>query len=81
MCGPGDPKIELPPGTDSFQMELTPSGHLGLPCGDYPELTVDKLGHPGVSADDHAVNLLSNKAEAPATHEDKRTTVEDPNPQ
>eukprot|EP00974_Lingulodinium_polyedra_P104496 10115224-Lingulodinium_polyedra.AAC.1 len=34
FCGPGDYDMErtLPEGTDSFQLELAPSGHLVLPC-------------------------------------------------
>ena len=37
FCGPGDTKLDLPPGSDSFQLELSPSGHLVLPCGRYEE--------------------------------------------
>ena len=37
FCGPGDIKIEsgLPPGTETFQLEQAPSGHLVLPCCEY----------------------------------------------
>jgi hypothetical protein len=37
FCGPGDYDLPstLPPGTDSFQLELAPSGHLVLPCCEY----------------------------------------------
>ena len=37
FCGPGDIKIDpgLPPGTESFQLEQAPSGHLVLPCCEY----------------------------------------------
>ena len=35
--GPGDYDLakSLPPGTDGFQCELTPSGHLVLPCSEF----------------------------------------------
>ena len=38
FCGPGEYDLlsALPPGTESFQCELTPSGHLVLPCSEYP---------------------------------------------
>ena len=37
FCGPGDNEMEksLPAGTDTFQLELAPSGHLVLPCCEY----------------------------------------------
>jgi len=38
MCGPDDVKIlhALPQGTDTFQCEVTPSGHLAIPCCEPP---------------------------------------------
>ena len=36
MCGPADIRLNLPPGTESFQLEISPSGHLVLPCGNHP---------------------------------------------
>ena len=37
FCGPGDYTLpaSLPPGTDTFQCELAPSGHVVLPCCEY----------------------------------------------
>ena len=35
FCGPGDVKLTLPPGTESYQLEVAPSGHLVLPIGDF----------------------------------------------
>ena len=37
FCGPDDYHLEkiLPPGTETHQMELAPSGHLVLPCCEY----------------------------------------------
>ena len=38
FCGPGDYDLlkALPPGTDTFQLELAPSGHMVLPCCEFP---------------------------------------------
>ena len=38
FCGPGDYDLgkALPPGTDTFQLEKAPSGHMVLPCCEYP---------------------------------------------
>ena len=37
ICGPGDVEIEkaLPPGTDSYDLTIAPSGHLLLPCSQF----------------------------------------------
>jgi hypothetical protein len=35
FIGPGNLQLDLPAGTDSFQLEVAPSGHLVLPCGNY----------------------------------------------
>ena len=32
FCGPGDTQLQLPPGSESYQCEKAPSGHLMLPC-------------------------------------------------
>ena len=32
FCGPADINLTLPPGTKSFQLEISPSGHFVLPC-------------------------------------------------
>ena len=38
FCGPGDYDLlkALPPGTHTFQLELAPSGHMVLPCCEFP---------------------------------------------
>ena len=38
FCGPGDCDLAkaTPPGTDTFQLELAPSGHMVLPCCEFP---------------------------------------------
>ena len=37
FLGPGDSKVgkTLPPGSDTFQLEIAPSGHLVLPCSEF----------------------------------------------
>ena len=37
FLGPGDSRVDqsLPPGTDTFQLEIAPSGHLVLPCSEF----------------------------------------------
>ena len=35
LCGPGTPQFELPPGSESYQLEVAPSGHLVLPCSEF----------------------------------------------
>ena len=37
FCGPGDIRIEkaVPPGTECFQLEVAPSGHIVLPCCEF----------------------------------------------
>jgi len=37
FCGPGDIRLNLPEGTESFQLEEAPSGHLVLPINYYKE--------------------------------------------
>jgi hypothetical protein len=43
LCGPGDYDLSkvLPPGADSLQLEVSPSGHLVLPCCDYEAATAN----------------------------------------
>ena len=38
FCGPGPVEIKPPPGSDVYQMEQAPSGHLLLPISDYESL-------------------------------------------
>ena len=37
MCGGGNVYLSLPAGTDSFPLDITPSGHLALPSGQYTD--------------------------------------------
>ena len=41
FCGKEKPKIEYPSGTEIFQLECAPSGHLMLPCSDFQNQNVD----------------------------------------
>ena len=54
FCGPGDSEMEksLPPGTDKFQLELAPSGHLVLPCCEYG-------GSSSTTASDYSLTLVT----------------------
>ena len=56
FVGPGDYDLAaaLPPGTECFQCETSPSGHLLLPCTNY-ESTPSKK--------DPSLTLLANKTE------------------
>ena len=44
FAGPGDYNLEkaLPPGTDCFQCELAPSGHMVIPCCEYSNKPTSK---------------------------------------
>ena len=59
LCGPGDYDLlpALPPGTESFQCELAPSGHLVLPCSEYAGVDREEAGSLDTGAD---LALLSN---------------------
>ena len=59
FCGPGDYDLlpALPPGTESYQCELAPSGHLVLPCGEYTGVDREEAGNLDTGAD---IALLSN---------------------
>ena len=52
FAGPGDYDLmtAMPPGTDCFQAELAPSGHMVVPCCEY--------GPPGQD-EEHSLTLLS----------------------
>jgi hypothetical protein len=55
FCGPGDYDLTsgLPPGTDGFQLEVAPSGHLVLPCCEYESGTV---------SEDHSLTLVTQES-------------------
>ena len=43
MCGPEDIKLSLPTGTETFRLEIAPSGHLVLPCGSFASVRSNPL--------------------------------------
>ena len=53
FCGPGDYDLdkETPPGTDTYQLEIAPSGHIVLPCCEFEEASVSSQ---------HSLTLLTN---------------------
>jgi len=46
LLGPGDYELlpHLPPGTESYQCEIAPSGHMVLPCGEYAGVDREERG-------------------------------------
>ena len=52
FCGPAGIEMEkhLPPGSESFQTELAPSGHMVLPCCEFQRGSIDK---------DHTLTLIT----------------------
>ena len=60
FVGPAGVDVErhLPPGSESFQTELAPSGHIVLPCCEYKRGSIDK---------DHTLTLLTQKNPAPGS--------------
>ena len=71
FCSPGDYELQkaLPPGSDSFQLELAPSGHLVLPCCEFD-------GKKPVTSDDFALSLVTRSQPASSSK-----TVPPPAPQ
>ena len=55
FCGPAGVDLErhLPPGSESFQTELAPSGHMVLPCCEFQRGSTDA---------DHTLTLLSQNS-------------------
>ena len=50
ICGPGDCKIEPPPGSETYPLEHTPSGHLVLPISAYQKYQSQKEPRDTVTA-------------------------------
>ena len=52
FCGPGDYELdkEVPPGTDTYQLEFAPSGHIVLPCCEYQKAS---------TSSQHSLTLLT----------------------
>ncbi len=64
FCGPGEYDLgqHLPPGTDSFQCEVAPSGHMVIPCCEFtPTSTAD--------TEDSLTLLSRNPDQQPSTEQ------------
>lgn len=44
LLGPGEPRVEFPAGTETFNLERAPTGHLLLPFQEYSKLTESTQG-------------------------------------
>ena len=62
FCGPGDYELnkEVPPGTDSYQLEFAPSGHIVLPCCEYQKASPSSQHSLTLLARDHSPSHHSN---------------------
>ena len=40
LCGPGIVELSLPSGTETYQLETAPSGHLVLPCSNFQQASM-----------------------------------------
>ena len=60
FAGPGnyDLRRSLPPGTDCFQCEIAPSGHMVLPCCEYDGQSKQHT--------DGELTLMTRRAEQPS---------------
>ena len=61
FCGPNGVELDLSNGSESFQLELSPSGHLVLPCANYSGAKeFSKTPQGRFTLDDKPINLLSD---------------------
>ena len=70
VCGPADINLTLPPGTKSFQLEISPSGHFVLPCTNFENIqrnprnplrdtaVVLPVKESGINHDNHMMNKM-----------------------
>ena len=71
FCGPSDINLTMPPGTKSFQLEISPSGHLVLPCTNFENIQLNPPNplrdtavvlpviESGINHDTHMMNKMS----------------------
>ena len=71
FCGPADINLTLPPGTKSSQLEISPSGHLVLPCTSFENIqrnppnplrdtaVVLPVMESGINPDTHMMNKMN----------------------
>ena len=57
VCGPADINLTLPLGTKSLQLEISPSGHLVLPCTKFENIYA---AQPSKSFEGHCCGSPSN---------------------
>ena len=68
FCGPNDYELEkgLPEGTDVYQLETAPSGHIVLPCCEYQRAS---------TSSDHSLPLLSRGQRSPQDKGDRTSST------
>ena len=66
FCGPGDIEVDkaLPPGSESFQLEVAPSGHIVLPCCEFQQSSTEA---------DHSLTLMARQGASGGTSSESRT--------
>jgi hypothetical protein len=73
--GPGEVKIELPPGSIEVPLEKAPSGHLVMPIDDYEKIVKRTGGTPETSLQLNAIEVP-----VPETPDDLQCTTCDNEP-
>ena len=70
FCGPGDVETDkaLPPGTETFQLEVAPSGHIVLPCCQFTPGSATGSEHTLTLVTKIAASSGSGTTEATAVH-------------
>ena len=68
FCGPADYDVanSLPEGTDIFQLELAPSGHIVLPCCEY---------EPASTSSQHTLTLLTRSSRSNSSSSNLKHTA------
>ena len=72
FCGPADINLTLPPGTKSFQLEISPSGHLVLPCTNFENI---QRNPPNPLGDTAAVLPVMESGINHHTHATNKTSI------
>ena len=54
LCGPGTVELSLPPGIETYQLEIAPSGHLVLPCSNFQQASMS-LQRPRMDQQERAL--------------------------
>ena len=63
--GPGDVKMELPPGSLAIPLQKSPSGHLVMVIDDFENLVTRKCGAPDAPLQLHTSNAPQETAASP----------------